>query len=239
MAVIYAGPKRKKFTIHKDLLVAQSDFFKAALCGAFREGETGEVYLPENDPLGLEVLVHKLYRGSLPANFSRVTGGRGYSRALVEYYVLADRILSPPQAKIEALDKLYHTYASHLEQLNTSSIFPDTIAAAWSQTTKDCPMRRLLIDILLVSTAYSHLTLNEMYNTFTKMVEPMDNDERLRFTCELERMTRAMDSRADRITTFKSFRTGVSLADSPRYQIGFLKKTETGVPGAGSEGSGN
>lgn len=84
MAVIYAGPKRKKFTIYRNLLTAQSDFFKAALCGGFKEGETGEVYLPENDPRGLEVHVHKLYRGSLPADFSEVTGERGFTRALVD-----------------------------------------------------------------------------------------------------------------------------------------------------------
>ena len=237
MAVIYAGPKRKKFTIHKDLLISQSGFFKAALCGGFKERETGEVYLPENDPAGLEVLVHKLYRGCLPARFPKVAGVHAFSRPLIEFYVLADKILLPTQAKIEALDKLFDLFAVQLEKWDQDPIHPETISAAWSQTTKRCPMRRLLTDMLSAFTAHRYSTPNDQYNALKRMIEPMDADERLRFMCDREHLVRGLAIQHYRSGIFRSFRIGLSVADSPRYQIGFLKKSEPGTSGAGGKGS--
>ncbi|KAI4717303.1 hypothetical protein E4T48_06531 [Aureobasidium sp. EXF-10727] len=53
------------YTIHKDLLTAESPFFSAALNGAFAEGLDQTVHLPEEKPEIFEWFLWWLYTGSL------------------------------------------------------------------------------------------------------------------------------------------------------------------------------
>jgi hypothetical protein len=61
--IIYVGPERKRYLIHKDLLTKQSEFFDKALNGKFKENS---IYLEEESPDAFDLLVGWLYQGHIP-----------------------------------------------------------------------------------------------------------------------------------------------------------------------------
>ncbi|TLD28393.1 hypothetical protein PspLS_03129, partial [Pyricularia sp. CBS 133598] len=56
------------FNVHCTILSAQSDFFRVACSGNFKEALTGRINLPEDDPAILEILVEYVYRGQFPSD---------------------------------------------------------------------------------------------------------------------------------------------------------------------------
>ena len=64
--IIYVGPERKRYLIHKDLLTTQSEFFDRALNGNFKEAEQNLIYLEEESPAAFDLLVGWLYEGRIP-----------------------------------------------------------------------------------------------------------------------------------------------------------------------------
>lgn len=60
---LIVGPKRKEITVHKNLICAVSEVFKAAFDGSFAEGTSNEMYLPEDEPQSAQDLVSYCYRG--------------------------------------------------------------------------------------------------------------------------------------------------------------------------------
>lgn len=64
--IIYVGPERKRYLIHKDLLTKQSEFFDKALNGKFKEAEENSIYLEEESPAAFDLLVGWLYQGRIP-----------------------------------------------------------------------------------------------------------------------------------------------------------------------------
>ncbi|KAF4629010.1 hypothetical protein G7Y89_g9140 [Cudoniella acicularis] len=63
---IYVGPERKHFVVHKSLLTTQSTYFDRALNGNFKEAEENSIYMEEEDPAAVGLLVGWLYRGAIP-----------------------------------------------------------------------------------------------------------------------------------------------------------------------------
>jgi len=61
IARVFVGPEKKEFAIHKNLLVAASDFFHKALNRPFTEGSSQEVSLPEHDAEVFELFCDWLY----------------------------------------------------------------------------------------------------------------------------------------------------------------------------------
>lgn len=64
IVTVLVGPEKDYFAIHKTLVCGQSDFFKAALTGNFKEAD-GTIALPERDPATFKYFVYWLYTGSL------------------------------------------------------------------------------------------------------------------------------------------------------------------------------
>lgn len=62
--IVLVGPEKYRFEIHKTLVCGESDFFKAALNGNFKEAD-GTITLPEQDPATFKSFVYWLYTGSL------------------------------------------------------------------------------------------------------------------------------------------------------------------------------
>jgi len=58
---LFDGKKRKKFEIHKDLLIAKSTYFQAALAADWEESRTKEVYWDDEDVETVSVFVDWLY----------------------------------------------------------------------------------------------------------------------------------------------------------------------------------
>ena len=56
---IYAGPERKHFVVHKNLLTTQSEYFNKALTGNFLEAEEKSIHLKEEDPAAVALLISK------------------------------------------------------------------------------------------------------------------------------------------------------------------------------------
>jgi hypothetical protein len=63
---IFVGRKRKEFNVHKKLICDASKFFRDAFTGAFKEGQEGTMYMPEDDPDVFACFVDWLYRNPLP-----------------------------------------------------------------------------------------------------------------------------------------------------------------------------
>ncbi|KAF7949357.1 uncharacterized protein EAE97_002866 [Botrytis byssoidea] len=84
--ILYVGPKRKKYIVHKKILCDQSDFFNAGFNKAFEEAANGEMYLPEDNPATFADLIEYLYRGALP--YTEKSG----TSFLLKLYYLAEKI---------------------------------------------------------------------------------------------------------------------------------------------------
>lgn len=63
---VTVGETAKTFRLHKDLLCRRSKYFDAAFNRGFKESETYELKLPEEDEAAFGLFVDWLYRGSLP-----------------------------------------------------------------------------------------------------------------------------------------------------------------------------
>ncbi|KAF5561714.1 kelch 4 [Fusarium napiforme] len=47
--------------VHKAIICPRSDFFKAACCSGFKEAQTGEVELPDDDPFAVSMMIEYFY----------------------------------------------------------------------------------------------------------------------------------------------------------------------------------
>ena len=98
------GPTQRTFYIHKPVLEAKSEFFRACLNGNFVESENeGRIELPDDDPEVFGYVARWLY--GRPA---RVKEGVS-PVTLVDFYVFADKLMNE-DLKNQAMDMLqeYH-----------------------------------------------------------------------------------------------------------------------------------
>jgi len=74
MVDIFVGPKRKKYHVHKELLCNRSEHFRAMFQGGYKETQTKEVFLIDEDASAVELFVTWIYgttlRGPMNANES-------------------------------------------------------------------------------------------------------------------------------------------------------------------------
>lgn len=62
------GEDETKFVVHKDLLAKHSEFFRAALCKEWKEGQEKKVPLEEQDPEIFQIFQHFIYSGCICSN---------------------------------------------------------------------------------------------------------------------------------------------------------------------------
>ncbi|MCJ1419905.1 hypothetical protein MMC32_006261 [Xylographa parallela] len=114
---IFVGPKRKQYTVHKELLCKAVPFFCKAFGEAFNEAEMGEIYLSdENDnPAAVELFIHWLYKDAIPSvpregiwrlswEFMDTNGTLAMLRPYHDLYYIAEKWCAP-LLKDEILDK--------------------------------------------------------------------------------------------------------------------------------------
>lgn len=65
LVTVLVGSQETRFDLHRGLLCASSDFFKAAITGNFEELDQNEIKLPEQDVKIFRFFVHWLYTGRL------------------------------------------------------------------------------------------------------------------------------------------------------------------------------
>ncbi|OAL48834.1 hypothetical protein IQ07DRAFT_681540 [Pyrenochaeta sp. DS3sAY3a] len=150
-ATVLVGPALERFTVHKELLIDSSEFFRGALTGEFKSAKEKEVTLKEDDPLLFEVFLHWLYHGHFPhARFdddeTLVDLWLPKDEPTVNFvplYLFGDEYLIP-KLKVAVLDELVA-----LVQVKNVLWKPDfaMIDEAFRSLPKDDPMCHALVDI--------------------------------------------------------------------------------------------
>ncbi|KAL5590858.1 hypothetical protein FOBRF1_014415 [Fusarium oxysporum] len=79
--VIICGQARHK--VHKAIICPRSDFFKAACGSGFKEAQTGEIELPDDDPFAVSMMIQYLYHQTytIPHDLSLVREDQGFPTA--------------------------------------------------------------------------------------------------------------------------------------------------------------
>ncbi|KAI2485594.1 BTB domain containing protein [Pyrenophora tritici-repentis] len=125
-ATVIVGPEKISFTVHLDLLVYHSPFFRAALTGNFKEATTKTVLLPTEKSETFEFCVHWLYNNRLPDpnnddtlliekwGTSNQEGGYTKTGNLIELYVFCGKY-QIDKLRVKCLEKLL----IHVEQPGT------------------------------------------------------------------------------------------------------------------------
>jgi len=70
---IYVGPENKRYVVHKKPLTSQSEYFNKALNGHFKEAEENSIYLKEDNPAAVTLLIGWIYRGVIPGTESKIS----------------------------------------------------------------------------------------------------------------------------------------------------------------------
>ncbi|KAK4937658.1 hypothetical protein LTR66_015170 [Elasticomyces elasticus] len=87
LVVLYVGEERQAFTVHRDILVGQSQYFRALLLGGFKEAETNEVIWDNEQVDAVETMITFLYKGTLPTEMHSTT--QAAVDHILNYYTLA------------------------------------------------------------------------------------------------------------------------------------------------------
>ena len=83
------GEEQQHYTLHKNLLIQKSSYFRAALTADFKEAVDGAITLSEEDPSTFQHFVQWLYTGSVLKPPSTT------AECLTRVYVLGDRLQCP------------------------------------------------------------------------------------------------------------------------------------------------
>ncbi|KAI5212715.1 hypothetical protein AUEXF2481DRAFT_31217 [Aureobasidium subglaciale EXF-2481] len=130
---LVVGAKKKSYTLHKDLLIFYSDFFRAALYGSFKEAEEQRVELPEVDEEVFETFQLWLYTRRLDhAEVSFMT--------ITRLWVFADQHQIP----------LLQNYAMDLmfeRRVKKNCFDTSTINFVYNNTVAGSHLRRAVIEI--------------------------------------------------------------------------------------------
>ena len=129
--------------IHKNLACRDSSFFKAACKSGFREAESKEVKLPEDEPETFDNFVQWLYTG----DFEKPKSESSYPdwEFFFNTYVLADKLGAPKFGNYIMNVMINEAETRWNEELS----LPDAAAVcvAYENTPESSPLRRFLVDL--------------------------------------------------------------------------------------------
>lgn len=145
---------QQRFTLHGNLFIPRSEFFRAARSSAWCKDPKTPTTLENDDPAVFENYMHCIYLGDV----TPLTGGKDLSnaaptrhiQALVRLYVLADSLSDLMTANL-VIDKIYeHSRASKVVPN------PETISLAYNNTAPGSPLRAMFRDLIIheASSAY-------------------------------------------------------------------------------------
>lgn len=142
LASVLVGIGAKRFVVHRDILVTQSTFFRAALTGGFAEGQSLIVTFPDDDPNIFGMYYHWVYLHEVAFELP-CDAYLGYKDLLLAY-VLGDKIQDEDfcDAVLDAI-----VYQSK-DMDGRPGIFPDlaVVDLAYDLLPPASPLRRLLVD---------------------------------------------------------------------------------------------
>jgi hypothetical protein len=136
--------EQKCFTLHTNVFVARSGFFKAARPAAWNTDPLKPMILDDDDPEVFENYMRCVYSGDLdPFPYERLGLDDAHVNALIKMWVLADKLLDPKTANL-VMDKIVNFCAALIE-------FPDIscFKLAYSSTAKGSPLRSFFCAMVL------------------------------------------------------------------------------------------
>ena len=90
--------KQQSFTVHEDLLLRESEYFRIALKSQFIEGQTKTFCLVEDDPQAFDLFVQYLYTGSYSMPEKLFEGHSDpeklWLKAQAKAYLLGDKLIA-------------------------------------------------------------------------------------------------------------------------------------------------
>lgn len=137
--------------MHEKLLTHQSEFFRAALTGKFKEAEEKVVRLHDTEPEVFECVVHWLYYQRFPNKedeeslldiWGKEDDDDEITLSLIKMYVFGAQRMAP-QLQRDALNQLFY----HIE--NEVDPVGDHIAYAFNHLAADDPLCRFLVDTMI------------------------------------------------------------------------------------------
>jgi hypothetical protein len=142
---VIVGPAEKCFTVHNGVLCTISKSFRVACSTRWKEGQDKVVRLPDVDPTVFQRYVDWVYGDIL------VSGGDLQKKLsmLVELHLLADKLddVKFRNKTIRVLTRC--SWASNL------CPGVQVITSIWSNTTSSSPLRKWVIDILMLKDSLS------------------------------------------------------------------------------------
>lgn len=138
------GKEEFKFTVHEDVLVRSSKFFRAACNGGFKEAKEKIVRLPDLEVATFKTYIHWAYVGDIASSvvdaIEQDKDGQKRMMEAVKLYVAGD-VLDDQQLRNASMDYL-------VEVSVTLKIFPglEIVAEAWRNTTNTSLLQKALLD---------------------------------------------------------------------------------------------
>jgi hypothetical protein len=137
--------EQKRFTLHTNVFVARSGFFKAARSAAWNPDPLKPTILDDDDdPEVFENYMRCVYSGDLdPFPYERHGLDDAHVNALIKMWVLADKLLDPKTANL-VMDKIVKFCAALIEFRDISCF-----KLAYSSTAKGSPLRSFFCVMVL------------------------------------------------------------------------------------------
>lgn len=152
-AAVLVGVDKERFVVHRDLLMYDAEFFRAAFTGNFKEAEDRSVTLPEDEPLTFEVFVHWMHNKAMPSTKNAHTelldewtwkddeGGERKTENLIKLYVFGDKY-SVADLKIDTMNE----FLDHMENNFTGLPSYSQIKFAYYNLPAESPFLRYLVE---------------------------------------------------------------------------------------------
>lgn len=138
------------FNIHEKILRNTSAFFDKALSGTWKEATERTVEMPLDEAEIYKIYAQWLYTGMLPSSLGGSDNGHTTFLTLAKAWVFGDKVLdSNFQNTIIDAIKERRVWERLASAVYLSDLNDPVIPFIYNNTTKQSPLRRLLIDIWL------------------------------------------------------------------------------------------
>jgi hypothetical protein len=167
-----------------------------------------------------------LYTGQVPKDCSGITASERTDTALVSFYLLADKLLLPNDAKTSTINSLI----SWCKDQN-SIIGPVAGQLVLNSTAENCPLRRLVVDMV----CWNHLFANQVPDDSLQNFLTDVNEPPYEYIFATIRDISFGDEIEDPFWHADTKESG-DISKIKRYQIGYLK-VENSEEGAQNHGA--
>ncbi|KEQ69509.1 hypothetical protein M436DRAFT_67171 [Aureobasidium namibiae CBS 147.97] len=147
------GPDKKEFTVHRDLLVFYSDYFRAAFNGSFIEATNKKIDLLDVNQEVFEHFITWLYTRKIASDDDQYLGWDD----LVNLWVFGDQF-QVPMLQNCVMDELFAKGNRSKLGLRLSATKP-----AYEKTAHGSPLRKAIIELLVYRSELANADFSELF----------------------------------------------------------------------------